>query len=99
VAALWQFPVLEWQAEGIVKISIYSHGGFVRTIQTFILRLFVDTAEPEALRGALQPIPEAAAIPFAGEEALLALLHELIWHMMRVSSNETGENEPIVSSQ
>jgi len=49
----------------------------VRTVRTFILRLLVDPAEPDALRGALQPVPEGEAQPFADEQALLALLRRL----------------------
>jgi hypothetical protein len=46
----------------------------VRTIHTYILRLLVDAAEPDALRGALQPVPEGQPQPFVGEQELLALL-------------------------
>ncbi|MCX8006111.1 MAG: hypothetical protein N2688_14340 [Burkholderiaceae bacterium] len=46
----------------------------MRTVQTFILRLLVDPAEPKALRGALQPLPEGEVQFFQDENALLALL-------------------------
>jgi hypothetical protein len=49
----------------------------LRVIRTFILRLLVDSAEPEALRGDLRPMPEGKAQPFPDEQALLALLHRL----------------------
>jgi hypothetical protein len=49
----------------------------VRTIQTFILRLLVDPAEPDTLRGALQPVPEGKPQPFVGEQELLALLRRM----------------------
>lgn len=50
----------------------------MRTLQTFILRLLVDPAEPDALRGALQPMPEGEPMPFADEQRLLALLRQSI---------------------
>ncbi len=49
----------------------------MRVIRTFILRLLVNSAEPEALRGDLRPMPEGEAQPFPDEQALLALLHRL----------------------
>jgi hypothetical protein len=49
----------------------------MRQIQTYILRVFVDPAEPEALRGALQPVPEGETQPFASDWALLTLLRQL----------------------
>ena len=49
----------------------------MRIIRTFILRLLVNSAEPEALRGDLRPMPEGEAQPFPDEQALLALLHRL----------------------
>jgi hypothetical protein len=51
----------------------------MRTIYTFILRLLVDSADPEALRGALQIASEnQEPQPFIGETALLGLLKRLI---------------------
>lgn len=47
----------------------------MRAVQVFILRLLVDPAEPEVLRGALQPLPDGPARPFSGEQMLLVLLH------------------------
>ncbi|MDW8319694.1 MAG: hypothetical protein RMN53_17850 [Anaerolineae bacterium] len=46
----------------------------MRTVQTFILRLLVDPAEPKALRGALQPLPEGEVQFFQDENTLLDLL-------------------------
>jgi len=46
----------------------------MRAVQTFILRLLVDPAEPDVLRGAVEPLPEGESRPFVGEEQLLALL-------------------------
>lgn len=50
----------------------------MRAIHTFILRLLANSAEPEALRGDLRPMPEGEPMPFADEEALLALLHKML---------------------
>ena len=47
-------------------------------ISTFILRLLVNSAEPEALRGDLRAMPEGEAQPFPDEQALLALLHRIL---------------------
>jgi hypothetical protein len=52
-------------------------GGPLRVIRTFILRLLVNSSEPDVLRGALQPVPEGEAQSFADEQALLALLRRL----------------------
>jgi hypothetical protein len=49
----------------------------MRTVQTFILRLLVDPAGPDALRGAVEPVPEGRSRPFVGEEQLLALLRQM----------------------
>ncbi|MBC7228115.1 MAG: hypothetical protein H5T61_12955, partial [Thermoflexales bacterium] len=50
----------------------------MRAIRTFILRLLVNSAEPQTLRGDLRPMPEGEAIPFADEETLVALLHRML---------------------
>ncbi len=50
----------------------------MRATRTFILRLLVNSTEPEALRGDLRPMPEGEAQPFPDEQALLALLHRLL---------------------
>ena len=49
----------------------------MRVIHTFILRLLVNSAEPQALRGDLRPLPEGDAQPFTDEQALLALLRQI----------------------
>lgn len=50
----------------------------VRTIHTLILRLFVDSDHPGALRGALYAVAEQAEpLPFRDEKALLAYLRHL----------------------
>jgi hypothetical protein len=51
----------------------------MRTIHTFILRLLVDSAEPDAIRGALQVANQnQEPQPFIGETALLGLLKRLV---------------------
>jgi hypothetical protein len=50
----------------------------VRTVQTFVLRLLVDPAEPGDVRGSLQLLPEGIVQPFTGEPELLAALRRLI---------------------
>ncbi len=63
----------------------------MRVIRTFILRLLVNSAEPEALRGDLRPMPEGEPIPFADEQALLALLRRLTGETAKPSGTGTGE--------
>ena len=51
----------------------------MRTIYTFILRLLVDSADPEVLRGALQVASQnQEPQPFSSETALLGLLKRLV---------------------
>lgn len=47
-------------------------------MRTFILRLWVDPAGAGILRGVLQPLPEGDGLPFADEQTLLALLHQML---------------------
>jgi hypothetical protein len=47
-------------------------------IQVFVLRLLMDTETPQVLRGSLQRVTEAETMPFADEQALLALLHRAV---------------------
>jgi hypothetical protein len=59
----------------------------VRTIQTFVLRLLIDTEHPEALCGALQILQDAEEpIPFRHEVALIALLKHLAREQMASNS-------------
>ena len=50
----------------------------MRAIQTYILRLFVDSDVPECLRGSLQALTEPDTRPFAGEQTLLEILHTFV---------------------
>lgn len=62
----------------------------MRTTRTFVLRLLVDSEDPTALRGALQPVPEGEAQPFSDEVALLALLRRLTGETAEPSGAGTG---------
>mgnify|MGYP000048468584 CR=1 FL=1 len=66
----------------------------MRTIRTFILRLLVNSAEPEALRGDLRPMPEGEPMPFADEQALLALLRRLVVESPRQARGKV-DNEQV----
>ncbi len=46
----------------------------MRTIQTFVLRLLVDTEDPRALRGAVRCVSDDEEQTFADAQSLLALL-------------------------
>jgi len=50
----------------------------MRSIRTCILRLLVDPAEPQELRGALQTLPESESYTFVDEQGLLAALREIV---------------------
>ena len=63
----------------------------MRETRVFVLRLFVDPAESEALRGDLQPVPEGEAQSFTDEETLLALLRRLTGETAEPSGTGTGE--------
>lgn len=49
----------------------------VRRIKVLILRLLVDPASPDALRGSVQVVGESEQHPFTDGDVLLALLREL----------------------
>jgi hypothetical protein len=50
----------------------------MRTVRTFVLRLFCDTEEPDALRGAIQAVSDQDSHAFPDEQALIELLHEMV---------------------
>jgi hypothetical protein len=59
----------------------------MRTIQTFILRLLVDTDHPDVVCGALQILHDGEkSIPFRHEVALIALLKHLAREQMASNS-------------
>lgn len=61
----------------------------MRTVRTFVLRLLVDPAEPGAIRGALQAMPEGGSQPFSDEQGLLALLRQMVLPTMGAPDSET----------
>ena len=65
----------------------------MRVIRTFILRLLVNSAEPEALRGDLRPLPEGEAQPFPDEQALLALLHRMVIETPRKARGKVDDEQ------
>ena len=50
----------------------------MRTTQAFILRLLADTDDPQALRGIIHTVGGAEEHAFANEQALLALLRQMM---------------------
>ncbi len=60
----------------------------MRTIQTFVLRLFVDTDEPNTLRGSLRLISNEAEYAFVDARGLLDLLQQLAAPPAETSSAE-----------
>ncbi len=66
----------------------------VRTIQTFVLRLLVDTDHPEVIRGALQAMNEAqGTLTFQDEAALVSLLKRLVIERLSVNSTLMEKEE------
>ncbi len=61
----------------------------MRTIQTFVLRLFVDTDEPNTLRGSLRLISNEAEYAFVDARGLLDLLQQLAAPPAETSSAES----------
>ena len=49
----------------------------MRTTQAFVLRLLVDTDDPQALRSALRAVGSAEEHTFADGQTLLALLRQM----------------------
>ncbi|MDE3088634.1 MAG: hypothetical protein KGJ80_04530 [Chloroflexota bacterium] len=60
----------------------------MRTIQTFVLRLLMDSDAPETLRGALRSVADGTEMHFGDSQALLALLR-------RLCSGERHEQGPL----
>jgi hypothetical protein len=60
----------------------------MRTIQTYILRLLMDTEEPHALRGVIRAVANDEEHAFADEPALLYLLRRMSSHIDQVSGEE-----------
>ena len=62
----------------------------MRTIQTLVLRLLVDTEEPNTVRGSLSPISNEAEYPFASAHELLDLLQQLGMPLIETRCAETS---------
>lgn len=65
----------------------------MRQIQNYILRLLIDPAEPDALRGALRPMPEGETRSFSSAQALLALLRDEA--LRAPADGATGKGKPM----
>ncbi|NOZ71012.1 MAG: hypothetical protein GXP38_03720 [Chloroflexi bacterium] len=50
----------------------------MHTVIPLILRLLVDPAQPQVLRGTVQTLEQDEPHPFSSEQELIFLLHELI---------------------
>jgi len=51
----------------------------MRVIRTYVLRLLVDSGEPDALRGLVHSLARGEQHPFADGTSLLALLRRMAW--------------------
>jgi hypothetical protein len=63
----------------------------MHTIQVFVLRLFVDSENPQVLRGAVRSVPDGETHPFRDEQALLALLRRMISPAAALPPAENGQ--------
>jgi hypothetical protein len=50
----------------------------MRTMQTFVLRLLVDSNEPQTLRGVIRSVASGEEHAFTAEQDLLAYLRDLL---------------------
>lgn len=64
----------------------------MRAIRTFVLRLLIDSDDPQTLRGVIHAVASGEQQPFADGPALLALLA----HLTAKGSDNTvnSKNEP-----
>lgn len=51
----------------------------MRTTRSFILRLFIDTEDPQALHGAIHSVTDTKEWSFINGQALLSLLSEFCY--------------------
>jgi hypothetical protein len=63
----------------------------MHTLQTFILRLFIDLDALDRLCGSVQAITEKESHPFTSEEKLVALLRLLILEASREQDHSPEE--------
>jgi hypothetical protein len=69
----------------------------MRTIYTFIIRLLVDNADPEALRGVLQVASQnQEPQPFSDETTLLGLLKRLVTTDGQADSTNQEQKENLL---
>jgi len=66
----------------------------VRTVETFVLRMLIDTEEPNALRGAVRTVANDEEHPFADERALLALLRQMCLAKLRELGSAPATKDP-----
>ena len=63
----------------------------MRSIVTFVLRLFVDDEHPERMQGALHNTGSSQVYPFRDEQALLELLRTLSAHLSQENTDPLQE--------
>ena len=66
----------------------------MRTIQSFLLRLLVDTDQPEALHGVLRCVSDDTDQPFADEATLVDLLRRRVNRSAPPSISATPTGAP-----
>jgi len=63
----------------------------VRASLTIILRMLLESDQPQSLRGTLQAVTQDAVTAFSDEEQLLELLHQIL---RRHAEMRPAEDEP-----
>ena len=63
----------------------------MRTIETCILRIWIDTDDPQVLCGAVRTIAEDAEHSFTDEQTLLALLRSIGLAKLRLVATASSE--------
>lgn len=67
----------------------------MRTVKTFILRLLVDTDQPQALRGMLNAVADGNLYSFTDEQSLLRCLHHLSCTGLYSGEDDECKESPI----
>jgi len=70
----------------------------MRMIHTFVLRLLVDTDDPQALRGALRAVGGAEEHTFADGQTLLALLRQMTKEVTDAGHPERHDDSGMAST-
>jgi hypothetical protein len=66
----------------------------MRATETFILRLFIDDEDPQALRGSIHCVAKNEGYTFTGEQTLLEILRSLAFQLPeRLEDFEPGPGE------